>query len=149
MPVLGTSHEQGICSTRGIACSQTAGSLLEIGAGAGFFLDQARRQGFEPYAIEPNPTQADFIENKLRIPCERQVLSLASFEDKQFDTIFHSDVISHFYDPIDMFRIMYAKVRVGGFLIFETGNFADVTAKYLGAIPSFQYPDQLFFFGGE
>jgi 2-polyprenyl-3-methyl-5-hydroxy-6-metoxy-1,4-benzoquinol methylase len=125
----------------------TSGSLLEIGAGAGFFLDEARRQGFEPYAIEPNPTQADFIENKLRIPCERQTLSLATFQHQQFDTIFHSDVISHFYDPIDAFRTMYAKLRPGGFLIFETGNFADVTARYLGAIPSFQYPDHLFFFG--
>jgi SAM-dependent methyltransferase len=121
--------------------------MLEIGAGAGFFLDEARRQGFEPYALEPNPTQADFIENNLRIPCERQALSLTTFQDKQFDAIFHSDVISHFYDPIDAFRTMYAKLRVGGFLIFETGNFADVTARYLGAIPSFQYPDHLFFFG--
>ena len=130
-----------------IARYATSGSMLEIGAGAGYFLDEARRKGFDPYAIEPNPTQADFIENDLRIPCERQALSLTSFQGKQFDAIFHSDVISHFYDPIDTFRTIHAKLRPGGFLIFETGNFADVTVKYLGAIPSFQYPDHLFFFG--
>jgi 2-polyprenyl-3-methyl-5-hydroxy-6-metoxy-1,4-benzoquinol methylase len=127
----------------------TSGSLLEIGAGAGFFLDEARRAGFQPFAIEPNPTQADFIEHNLGIPCERRALSLDTFQDKQFDVIYHADVISHFYDPVQAFQTMHAKLRHGGFVIFETGNVADLRAKYLDVIPTFQYPDHLFFFGEQ
>jgi len=127
----------------------TSGSLLEIGAGAGFFLDEARRSGFQPFAIEPNPTQADYIQHNLGIPCERRALSLDTFQDKQFDVIYHADVISHFYDPVQAFQTIHAKLRRGGFVIFETGNVADVHSKYLDVIPTFQYPDHLFFFGEQ
>ena len=36
------------------------GSLLEIGAGAGYFLAEARKRGYDPYAIEFNSAQAEF-----------------------------------------------------------------------------------------
>ena len=124
-----------------------SGSLLEIGSGAGYFLDEARRAGFEPFAIEPNPVQAEFIEHRLGIPCERRPLSFETFQNKQFDIIYHADVVSHFYDPIDSFRTIHRKLRSGGLVIFETGNFADVRPEYLQRIPTFQYPDHLFFFG--
>ena len=124
-----------------------SGSLLEIGSGGGYFLDESRQAGFEPFAIEPNPIQAEFIERNLRIPCERRPLALDTFGSKQFDIIYHADVISHFYEPIDSFRTMHGKLRSGGFVMFETGNFADVRPEYLPRIPTFQYPDHLFFFG--
>lgn len=75
------------------------GHLLEIGAGAGYFLDEARKAGFDVYGIELNPTQTDFINRKLDIPCETTTLT-GSYDNKIFDIIYHCDVISHFYDPI-------------------------------------------------
>jgi len=45
-----------------------AGRLLEIGPGAGFFLDEARAAGFEPHGIELNPAQVEFIHAR-GIPC--------------------------------------------------------------------------------
>src|SRR5690606_12109996 len=41
------------------------GSILEVGAGAGFFLDEARRIGMDPYALEFSSMQAEFIRNAL------------------------------------------------------------------------------------
>ena len=43
------------------------GSLLEIGSGAGYFLDEGRRKGFETYGVELNKIVADFIINTLTI----------------------------------------------------------------------------------
>jgi SAM-dependent methyltransferase len=126
---------------------KTQGSLLEIGAGAGYFLDEARIIGFEPYAIEPNRVQADFISSKLMIPCDEIPLHELSFGDKKFDVIFHSDVASHLYDPIEAFKIMHSKLNEGGYLIFETGNIGDMTSKDYNLFNQFQYPDHLFFFG--
>jgi SAM-dependent methyltransferase len=122
------------------------GSLLEIGAGAGYFLDEARNRGYEPYAIEFNPTQSDFVRTKLEIPCDQAALSTGSFGGKAFDVIYHSDVISHFYDPIEEIRKMNSALRPGGWMIFETGNAGDVDPKYFKHIEAFQYPDHLFFF---
>ncbi|WP_237743546.1 class I SAM-dependent methyltransferase [Pleurocapsa sp. PCC 7319] len=123
-----------------------SGSLLEIGAGAGYFLDEARKIGFEPYGLEFNPVQANFMRNQLQIPCEQSPLSTSIFNGQKFDVIYHCDVISHFFDPIADFQKMNETMNDESFLIFETGNFAEVDQKYYQYIPSFQYPDHLFFF---
>ena len=123
------------------------GSVLEIGAGAGYFLDEARAAGFDVQGIELNSTQADFIRNHLGIPCDDRPLTDASFGGKKFDLIYHCDVISHFHDPIRELRTIRDKLRPGGFMIYETGNLSDVAAKHFRAYTRFQYPDHLFFFG--
>jgi len=123
------------------------GSLLEIGAGAGYFLAEARKLGYRPYGIEFNGAQAEFIRSGLQIPCEQSPLGPASFGGTSFDVIYHCDVMSHFYDPVDEFLRMRAALRPGGWLMFETGNGGDIEPKYLEHIHSFQYPDHLFFFG--
>ncbi len=120
------------------------GSLLEIGAGAGFFLDEARKSGFDVYGIEWNDRQRDFIRSELNIPCDAGTLQEA-FENKRFDIIYHCDVASHFYDPIVEFSTMNKRLNPGGILMFETGN-GDFQEKYISAFTSFQYPDHLFFF---
>ena len=122
------------------------GTLLEIGAGAGYFLDEARKAGFEPCGIELNPDQAHFMQQTLHIPCEQKPLSLSSFSGKTFDVIYHSDVISHFHDPVHEFHTMHGLLQNNGYLLFETGNIGDVDPRYYSLFPRFQYPDHLFFF---
>jgi len=121
------------------------GDLLEIGAGAGYFLNQAKKRKYSPYGIELNPAQAQFIRD-LGIPCQETPLAINSFENRRFDIIYHADVVSHFYDPIKAFTIMHQKLKKNGYLVFETGNLGDVQENYYSLIPSFQYPDHLFFF---
>jgi SAM-dependent methyltransferase len=123
-----------------------SGDLLEVGAGAGFFLDEARKAGFNPFAIEFNPSQVAHISGPLGIRCEAKPLAADPFPGQSFDVIYHCDVISHFYDPIAEFRSFHAALRAGGLLVFETGNLGDVDPRYYGAIERFQYPDHLFFF---
>jgi SAM-dependent methyltransferase len=125
---------------------KASGDILEIGAGAGFFLDEARKVGFDPFAIEFNPSQAAHISGPLGIRCEGKPLSADPFAGQRFDVIYHCDVISHFYDPIAEFRSFHDALRDGGLVVFETGNLGDVDHRYFGAIEKFQYPDHLFFF---
>ncbi len=121
--------------------------MLEIGVGAGRFLNTARENGFSVHGIELNKIQAEFVKNKLKIPCETSALTKDSFGVKQFDVICHFDVASHFYDPISEFKKMNDKLKEGGILFFETGNAGDIKEKYYKLFTSFQYPDHLFFFG--
>jgi len=74
-------------------------------------------------------------------------LDQCSFDTKRFDVVYHSDVISHFYDPIAEFHEIYRILKPHGILFFETGNFAEVNEKYYSAYSSFQFPDHLYFFG--
>ena len=123
------------------------GSLLELGPGGGSFLQEAYNYGYEPYGIELNPIEARWINEKLRIPCENVALNEGSFGGKQFDIIYHSDVLSHLYDPISVFSDINRALRKDGLLVFETGNIADVDKKYYKFFYQFMYPDHLFFFG--
>ncbi len=125
------------------------GSLLEIGAGAGQFLDEARKTGFEPYGIEFNHIQAEHIRNHFSIPCEEKALDVQSFGGEKFDVVYHCDVASHFFDPIAEFDKINAVMKGGGILFFETGNLGEVKDKYYKYYSTFQYPDHLFFFGTE
>lgn len=91
--------------------------------------------------IEFNNIQANFIKNKLNIPCEQSPLN-----DQKFDIIYHCDVISHFYDPIAEFERTRIKLNESGLVIFETGNLGHADIKYFKYFTKFQYPDYLFFF---
>ena len=124
-----------------------SGSLLELGAGGGSFLEEACNWGYEPYGIELNPIEAQWITEKLQIPCENVALHEGSFGNKQFDIIYHNDVLSHFYDPIGVFSDINRALKKGGILVFETGNIADVDKKYYKLFSQFMYPDHLFFYG--
>lgn len=122
------------------------GAILEIGAGAGYFLDEARKEGFEVYGIEINSIKADFIRRELGIPCVESPLDASLFDEMKFNIIYHCDVISHFYDPISEFRKINGMLKENGIIVFETGNFGDVKQKYYRFVTRFQYPYHLFFF---
>ena len=125
------------------------GSLLEIGAGAGYFLDEARHVGFETYGLEFNPVQANYVRNELNIPCEQSPLSDSVFDGKKFDVVYHCDVISHLFNPIADFKQMNRSLKDDAYLVFETGNLGEVDPKFFDQINCFQYPDHLFFFSTE
>ena len=123
-----------------------SGPLLEVGSGAGYFLDEANKRGFEPYGIEFNAIQAEHIRETIGLPCVEKPLSESIYAGKKFDLIYHCDVISHLYEPIDDFKRMNDLLNDGGYLVFETGNLGEIDVKYLKLIRSFMYPDHLFFF---
>lgn len=122
-------------------------SILELGAGAGYFLLEAKKEGFEVFSIEPDKIQASFINNTLEIPCEVVPLNENSFDEKKFDIIYHHNVLSHFHDPINEFKKINNKLKNNGILVFETGNIADIKEKYYKYFAEFCYPEHLFFFG--
>jgi 2-polyprenyl-3-methyl-5-hydroxy-6-metoxy-1,4-benzoquinol methylase len=124
----------------------TSGDLLDVGAGGGFFLDEARRRGFHPYAIEFNRAQIQYIRDALNIPCAAAALSADPFGGRSFDVIYHCDVISHFHDPISEFRTFHQVLKENGLLVFETGNLGDIDHRFLPLFERFQYPDHLYFF---
>lgn len=122
------------------------GSLLEIGPGAGYFLDESRSAGFDPVGVELNFRQAKFIRDSLKIPVETNYFSESSFAGTNFDIICHFDVISHFYDPISEFKKFNKRLKDGGILFFETGNGGDLSQAWLKFIGRLQYPQHLFLF---
>ncbi len=127
----------------------TQGTLLEIGSGGGYFLDESRHAGFESFGIELNFRQAKFIKDELGIPVESDPFSDSSFDGIDFDMICHFDVISHFYDPMSEFKRFNKRLKDKGILFFETGNGGDLSSQWLRFIGRLQYPQHLFLFSKE
>lgn len=127
----------------------SSGALMEIGAGGGYFLAESREMGFDPYGLEFNPIQAEFIRSEFGIPCEESPLSPSIFDGKKFDVVYHSDVLSHLYDPIAEFEKTNEIMKDGSYLVFETGGLADADKSYFKHFQRFQYPDHLFFLSAD
>jgi len=125
---------------------RTEGRLLEIGPGGGYFLDESKKAGFEPFGVELNLPQAKFIQEQFDIRVESVSFSGNSFSGIPFDIICHFDVVSHFYDPISEFINFNKRLNEGGLLFFETGNGGDLSQRWLKFIGRLQYPQHLFLF---
>jgi SAM-dependent methyltransferase len=129
---------------------QQRGMLLEIGAGAGLFMNEARRAGYAITAVEPNPVQAVFMAKTFGIQAITAALGSEALEDRRFDVVYHCNVLSHFPDPVAALALIRSRLRPGGILLMETGNFADVDPRFYRVIARterFQLPDHLYFFG--
>lgn len=123
------------------------GTLLELGAGTGEFLAAARDAGYDVRGTELDAASVEFISSELGIPCQRSTLGESPYGTETFDVIYHRNVLSHFYDPVDELQTMNELLADDGILAFITGNYAEVDEDYYDYIPSFDYPDHLFLFG--
>ena len=128
------------------------GSLLEIGAGSGLFLNEARRAGYTIAAVEPNPLQTAFMAETFDIQCVPARFGPETLQGECFDVIYHCNVMSHFPNPVETLAQIRSRLRPGGVLLMETGNFADVHPRFYPLIARterFQLPDHLYFFGEQ
>lgn len=124
---------------------KTKGDFLEVGAGGGQCLLNARKEGFNPFAIEINKESAIYISKELGVKVENVSASDSRyFESQKFDVICHIDVLSHLHDPIGAFRISSNKLKKDGILVFETGNLAGVHRFWLNLIGRLGYPEHLY-----
>ena len=122
----------------------TGGSLLEVGCGYGFFLDEAApyfdfRAGLEMSsdAASLARDRADTIHNG----------TLETLPNRQFDCIVALHVIEHIYDPQSFLRQLIKHLAPGGSLVLAAPDMAGFWRPLLGNHwPSFKYPEHVAFY---
>jgi SAM-dependent methyltransferase len=102
-------------------------TLLDIGCVKGYFLDQARRHGYEVLGIEPS--------RAARLYCERiglSVLSDLSLVKGRCDiiTMWHS--LEHFSDPNDTVAAISKLLNIDGHLFIRVPDYSCVWRKLTG-----------------
>jgi SAM-dependent methyltransferase len=88
--------------------------LLEIGAAGGFFLDEARRVGYDVVGIELNSSMAAFARQRLGLDVRSELFENAVFELQSFDVIVAQDVLEHVRDLRLFVRRVAYLLRPGG-----------------------------------
>lgn len=106
--------------------------LLEIGCGNGFFLQEARRQGYrQVWGVEPSRQAAglapDWLKQKIKITVFKPNL----FPKNYFDVICFFQTFDHIIDPNRFLKECYRILKPGGLVLAINHNVESLPAKLL------------------
>jgi SAM-dependent methyltransferase len=109
------------------------GRLIEVGAGAGFFLKAAERAGWSAAGIEISSEGVEFSTTRLGLDVRRESAEDLSVPAASCDVVVMFDVIEHLLDPVAALERVRRALRPGGLLVVSTPNLHAVTRLALGA----------------
>jgi len=109
------------------------GRLLDVGCGAGFFLDAVREHGYEVLGLEPSPAyDADLA--KRGIAVAHEYVEETSLPRHSFDVVYHCDLLAHFPDPIRSLSAMCELLTPRGVLCFEVGLLGGLSPSWYSLV---------------
>lgn len=124
----------------------TGGSLLEVGCGYGYFLDEARRH-FRSRAGLDLSLKAAARAREMTGADVRTGGPGALPAGEQFDQIIAINVIEHVYDPVPFLNSLYSRLSPGGWLALATPDIGSFWHRLLGRRwPSFKIPEHVAFY---
>lgn len=107
--------------------------ILEIGAAAGFLLDEARTRGYDGVGVEPNDAMANHARDALGLDVRTGRLGEVPLPAGSFDAACAFHVVEHLDAPLDALRAVRDALAPGGHLLVEVPNAQSAAARRLGA----------------
>src|SRR4030067_1483160 len=92
--------------------------LLEIGCGNGFFLEEAKHQGYEVYGIEPGKKSVDKAKPEIKKNIINDIFRYGQFKKNFFDVICCFQTFDHVPNPNEMLKECYVLLKKGGLMLF-------------------------------
>ena len=107
-----------------------AGSILDIGCNAGYFLDVM--EDFERYGVERSPDHGKIAKEKYG-----ENIFIGTFEDYKppdflFDCISMQDVLDHMVDPVAALEKCNRLLKPDGVLVVKVHDMSSLYAKIMG-----------------
>jgi SAM-dependent methyltransferase len=131
IPYLKKSYERYLERVCALGCEKR--SLLEIGCGNGFFLEQAHESGFRDVrGIEPSRDAVNQAPPNLRHRIVCEIMRPGTFEPEQFDAICMFQTFDHIPDPNELLDECQRILRPGGFILSLNHNVKSWSARLLG-----------------
>jgi len=111
---------------------QPSGRLLDVGCGAGFFLDAARVRGFDVAGVDLSPVPAGFARERLGL--DVRVGSLYGYHapSDAFDAVTIFQTIEHDPSPAALCGELFRILRPGGALMVTTPAADGFVARVMG-----------------
>jgi SAM-dependent methyltransferase len=108
------------------------GRLLEVGVARGDFLAEARRWGFAPLGIEPEPTTADEARRRSGADVVVGWAEEVDLPSASFDVACLWHVVEHIPQPRPVLEALRRSLKPGGRLFCEVPNAGSVMARMQG-----------------
>jgi SAM-dependent methyltransferase len=126
----------------------TVGTLLDVGAATGFFVEQAKANGWDAIGLEPSAWAAEYARNEVGVDVRTGTLESAGLPDASFDVVTLWEVIEHLPDPIATLAEVRRILRPNGRLILSTPDAGSPAARVSGRrwLGWRKVPEHLFFF---
>ncbi|HYG76591.1 MAG TPA: class I SAM-dependent methyltransferase [Planctomycetota bacterium] len=121
------------------------GRLLDVGAGDGYFLNAARKAGWQVEGLELSQPRVKHAKDWFDLTLHSTVLSDAPFAAQSFDAIGMFQLIEHVHDPRAVLKKVHELLRPGGILMMSTPNVLAYARKNRD-VNTWRIPRHLFFF---
>lgn len=120
--------------------------LLDAGCGTGWFLELAKKAGYQVLGQEQSRGLAEFTAKRLGIKVWDSKLTKID-KKEQFDVITLFDVIEHVPNPEEIIRSIYSHLNERGIAVFFTPNLDSFGFQHLKEHSSLVMPvEHLFYF---
>jgi 2-polyprenyl-3-methyl-5-hydroxy-6-metoxy-1,4-benzoquinol methylase len=117
---------------RAIRRYRSSGQLLDVGCGAGTFLVEARRAGFEVAGQEVAPFFVNYCREQENLTIYDGELDTMEIESTSLDIITAFDMIEHHPDPKRLVTEIRRLLRPGGLFVISTHDIGNFFAKLYG-----------------
>ncbi len=126
------------------------GKILDIGCSYGFFLEVAKKRGWDVYGIEINPITGGYAKDKFGDKILIGKLENSYFDTYSFDVITLWDVVEHVVDPVNFLQSTKRYLKPSGIICIQVPNIDSYIAKIKNKNWDWLTPgDHLYFFSPE
>ena len=109
------------------------GSLLEIGCGNGFFLEEAQARGYaEVRGVEPSAEAVAKASPGVRDRIVCDMMRPGLFAEASFDVVCLFQVFDHLPDPAGVLAEAHRVLKPGGLVLILNHNISALSARLLG-----------------
>ncbi|WP_345852183.1 class I SAM-dependent methyltransferase [Shewanella algae] len=113
-------------------------NLLDVGAGAGYFLKYGQNRGWAVKGIEPSPQAVTYAQSMGVDQVVGYLTRDTAHHLGTFDVIHASLVLEHVPNPIELIQIMYGMLAEGGIICITAPNDYNPFQKTLREIDNYQ-----------
>jgi SAM-dependent methyltransferase len=123
-------------------------TVLDVGAAAGFFVEQARLAGYDARGVEPSQWASRFANEELGQPVDTGTLEALGYAASSFQMVTAWEVIEHVPDPRAFLQEVARVLAPGGTFAFSTPDAGSLAARLSGSrwLGWRKVPEHLWFF---
>lgn len=122
-------------------------TILDIGAGAGIFGEMAADNGWSVTAVDPSLDVSRLKKNPMIKAIKGTIENVPRRE--VYDIVTMWDVIEHSNNPVELIRSATQRLKNGGWLIIETGNYKSASRVNEGISSWIYQLDHRWYFSPE
>jgi SAM-dependent methyltransferase len=108
------------------------GTLLEIGCGNGFFLEEVLKQGYVTvWGVEPSADAVAQANSKVHSQIICDMMRPGLFGREQFDVICMFQLLDHIADPVSLLAECHRVLKPGGLVLCLNHNIEAISSRIL------------------